>query len=114
MATEKRTEDATETTPSLKRLRRTRAKARSEAKTSKGIFRRIKLTIWQGWLWLLVRAAEASLKQILGVFGLILLIVFIFILNPAEEEPQYGLDHSFAIESPEFISTIAGATNAPF
>ena len=34
-----------------------------------------------------------------------------FLLAPKEEPPRYGLDNSLAIDSPEFLATIAGVTN---
>jgi cardiolipin synthase len=53
-------------------------------------------------------------KRWLLVFGLALLGVAIFLVNPIEESPKYGLDHDFAIESSEFLHSMAGATNTPF
>jgi cardiolipin synthase len=52
-------------------------------------------------------------KRWLLVFGLALLGVAIFLVNPIEESPKYGLDHDFAIESSEFLHSMAGATNTP-
>lgn len=53
-------------------------------------------------------------KRWLLVFGLALLGVAIFLFGPIEEGPKYGLDHDFAIESSEFLPSMAGATNMPF
>jgi cardiolipin synthase A/B len=53
-------------------------------------------------------------KHWLLVFGLALLGVAIFLVNPIEKSPKYGLDHDFAIESSEFLPSMAGATNTPF
>ena len=53
-------------------------------------------------------------KRWLLVFGLALLGVAIFLVNPIEESPRRGLDHDFAIESPEFLPSMAGATSTPF
>jgi len=33
-----------------------------------------------------------------------------FLAVPGERPPQFGLDHEFAIEDPEFLTTMAGAT----
>ena len=53
-------------------------------------------------------------KRWLLVFSLALLGVAIFLVNPIEESPKDGLDHDFAIESSEFLHSMAGATNTPF
>ena len=37
-----------------------------------------------------------------------------YLIAPIESPPQYGLDHEFAVDSPEFLATIAGATGVPF
>ena len=37
-----------------------------------------------------------------------------YLIAPVESPPRYGLDHEFAVDSPEFLSTIAGATGVPF
>lgn len=33
---------------------------------------------------------------------------------PAAEPPQYGLDHEFSVDAPEFITTVAGSSGVPF
>jgi cardiolipin synthase len=33
-----------------------------------------------------------------------------FLITPAEQPPQHGLDHEFAVQDPEFLSTMAGVT----
>lgn len=37
-----------------------------------------------------------------------------YLIAPTAAPPRYGLDHEFSIDSPEFLSTVAGATGAPF
>jgi cardiolipin synthase len=53
-------------------------------------------------------------KRGLLVFGLVLLGGAIFLVNLIEESPRYWLVHDFAIESSEFLPSLAGATNTPF
>jgi cardiolipin synthase len=89
-------------------------KAKAEARGAKGILRRVGRAIRYCWLWVLVRAARATWKHALLVALLTLLGVIFIAMQPAEEEPRYGLNHEFAIESPEFLSTMAGATDTPF
>jgi len=37
-----------------------------------------------------------------------------YLIAPAAPPPRFGLDHEFAVDSPEFLSTVAGASGAPF
>ena len=79
-----------------------------------GLVGRVRWRVWRVWLWLLMRAAEASWKHWLLIGMLALLVVAAFLFNPIEEAPEYGLNHHFGIESAEFLPTISGATDTPF
>lgn len=37
-----------------------------------------------------------------------------YLIAPVESSPRYGLDHEFPVDSPEFLTTLAGATGVPF
>lgn len=37
-----------------------------------------------------------------------------YLIAPVETPPQFGLDHELTVESAEFLTTISGATGAPF
>jgi cardiolipin synthase A/B len=37
-----------------------------------------------------------------------------YLLAPPAPPPRFGLDHEFSIDSPEFVSTVAGASGSPF
>jgi len=37
-----------------------------------------------------------------------------YLIAPQVEPPRFGLDHEFPVDSPEFVSTMAGATGSPF
>ena len=37
-----------------------------------------------------------------------------YLIAPPAAPPRYGLDHEFGIDSPEFLTTVAGATGSPF
>jgi cardiolipin synthase A/B len=75
---------------------------------------RFRSFVWSGWLMLLLQAAELSWKQWFGVIGVLLTVFILWLFRPVEEEPKYGLDHEFAIDSPEFLPSITGATDTPF
>jgi cardiolipin synthase A/B len=49
-----------------------------------------------------------------GCVGLGAMAVVSYLIAPVETSPQFGLDHDLSIESDEFLTTIAGATGAPF
>lgn len=46
--------------------------------------------------------------------GLGAMAIVCYLIAPTESSPRYGLDHEFAVESEEFLSTITGATGVPF
>jgi cardiolipin synthase len=114
MPTGKDVEHTTEDSPLRERLRRTHGRARVKVRSSKGVGRRLRYLIWSGWLWLLLQAAKATWRRILIMAALALVALFVFLTRPIEQEPAYGLDHEFAIESQEFLATITGATDTPF
>ena len=37
-----------------------------------------------------------------------------YLITPVEPPPRFGLDHEFAVDSEEFLDTMAGATGVPF
>ena len=53
-------------------------------------------------------------KRLLGALALAILGIVLYWFTPAEEAPEYGLDHDFAIESEHFRPTMAAATGTPF
>jgi cardiolipin synthase len=89
-------------------------RAELDAKSSKGLGHRLRASVRYGWLWLLVRAARATWKHLILAIAVAFVVAALIVFKPAEEEPGYGLGHEFAIESPEFLATISGSTNAPF
>lgn len=100
--------------PSSRRLRRLLKEARAQRKNANGWWRRLRCAMRSGWLWLLVWAAEATLKKWLAALGVALLLLFaLFFIQQERGDPKFGLSHEFAVESDEFLPSIAGATNAP-
>jgi cardiolipin synthase len=78
------------------------------------LWTRIRRALWAWWLWALVSLAIALADgwERALIAASIALICFVF--KPEEAPPQYNLDHSFDAGSDEFLSTISGATAAPF
>lgn len=99
--------------PSSRRLRALFKQARKQRKSARGWRQRLRRSFRAAWLWLLVRAAEATLKRWLAVLGVAcLLYLALFFAQQEEGSPKLGLTHEFAIESEEFLPSIAGATGA--
>ncbi len=48
-----------------------------------------------------------------GIFGLCMAI-FSYLSAPVETPPRFGLEHDLSIDSEEFLTSVAGATGAPF
>ncbi|HSE96956.1 MAG TPA: phospholipase D-like domain-containing protein [Blastocatellia bacterium] len=94
--------------------RRYKARRRRTVKGIPGWWARLRRLIWSWWLW----AALAAAAYLDGREGTALIFVvaafFFYIFSPREMVSTYGLDHEFEIDSPEFLSTVAGATGAPF
>ena len=113
MKIEEEYETGNATPAALETLRETREEARGSA-PPRGLLGKVRHGVWSAWLWLLVWMAEASWKRWLLVLGLLAFGYVVFLANPIEESPEYGLDHDFGIESEEFIASIVGATDTPF
>jgi cardiolipin synthase len=104
-----------QTTPTpLKELREIKNKAKARRMTLPGMLKRARNLVWIGWLWFLVWLAEWNWKTWTIFIVLLVLTIIAYILVPVEESPKYGLDHDFALDSPEFLPSITGATDTPF
>src|SRR5687767_10949445 len=74
---------------------------------------RARRLFWSWWPWFAAAMwAFADDRFGLGV-GLGAMAVFSYLIAPVETPPRFGLDHDLAVESAEFLTTIAGATGAP-
>jgi cardiolipin synthase len=87
---------------------------RKRRKRAPGAWARARRFIWSWWVWVLAAAAAANAKHWGWAIGFVSVAVLAFLFAPSEKSPTYGLDHDFPIESDEFLSTIAGATDTPF
>jgi cardiolipin synthase len=91
-----------------------RAESSQKTGARTGILSRLRYFIWSLWLLLLIQAAEASWKTWLLIVVIVVVSYVLWIFRPVEEEPKYGLDHEFSIDSNEFLPSMIGATNTPF
>src|SRR5581483_9632114 len=79
-----------------------------------GWWGRLRSLIWSWWLWA-AAAAFFYFNHHSGIALALIITAFLMYLSaPREGSPAYGLDHEFAIESEEFLSTVTGATGAAF
>ncbi|HXG66877.1 MAG TPA: cardiolipin synthase [Blastocatellia bacterium] len=114
MLIEKESEAADRGQPPLEALEQLRDQAQSAGEHVSGFWGRLRHFVWSWWLRALVLAAKATWKRWLAIIGLALFAFLLILLIPVEEEPEYGLDHEFAIESDEFLPSMTGATDTPF
>jgi cardiolipin synthase len=78
------------------------------------LWARVRRVLWSWWLWTalsiwLISDDRWGLATVTTVLALIS-----HLTTPAAEPPKYGLDHEFAIDSPEFLCTTEGASGVPF
>jgi cardiolipin synthase A/B len=59
-------------------------------------------------VWLASRGHEG------WAIGTAIVALYSYLAAPVETPPKYGLDHELSVDSPEFLTTIAGATGEPF
>ena len=78
------------------------------------LWTRVRRLLWSWWLWAALAVLALLADRSYTALGLAFVAVAIYIAAPRERAPTYGLDHDFAIESDEFLNTVAGATGAPF
>ena len=87
------------------------------ARLPKGIlpfWTRARRLLWSWWPWAIVciwAIADARWGWAIGT-GTMALVSYL--IAPAAAPPRYGLDHEFGIDSPEFLTTVAGASGSPF
>jgi cardiolipin synthase len=79
-----------------------------------GFWGRFRLFIWSWWVWALAGIWAAVHGDWGWAAGAAAVAVFCHLATPRDEPPSYGLDHEFAIDSEEFLTSIVGATGVPF
>ncbi len=104
--------------PSLERRRRRRARITIDPlrRSPKGLapfWTRARRLLWSWWPWLLACLYALESREWWWAFGAGLMATISYLIAPIESPPRYGLDHEFGVDSPEFLTTIAGATGVP-
>ncbi len=70
--------------------------------------------LWAWWPWALVSLWGISTERWGWAGGAGIAAFVNYLIEPVESPPRFGLDHEFAVDSEEFLDTMAGATGVPF
>src|SRR5882762_4969107 len=103
--------------PSLDRRRRRPVTIDPLKRAPKGLasfWTRGRKLLWSWWPWLLASLYAIEEAKWGWAIGTAAMATFSYLIAPVESPPRYGLDHEFDVDSPEFLSTIAGALGVPF
>jgi cardiolipin synthase len=98
----------------IPKRRRRRRHRQMRARGVPGIGRRLRRLLWEWWFWFVPAIACAYFQKWGGFYTFVSLMVLALLFEPPEHSPTFGLDHTFSIESEEFLCTISGATDTPF
>ena len=97
-----------------RRYRRSLAPRPPRRRGRRSLWARTRRLLLAWWPWALISLWQFADNDWLAGFGVGLIAVVTYLMTPAESSPVYGLDHEFAVESEEFLDTVAGATGMPF
>jgi cardiolipin synthase len=75
---------------------------------------RARRLFWSWWPWALFSVWAITSGETGWGFGAVAMALFCHLSAPVETPPRFGLEHEIAIESDEFLTSIAGATGSPF
>ena len=71
---------------------------------------RVRRLLWAWWPWAFVAIAALVYDRWVLAASTGAWAAVAFLAVPWERPPQFGLDHEFSVEDPEFLTTMAGAT----
>ena len=89
----------------------------ARSRTPKGVltfWTRARRFFWSWWPWAIVSIWAISDARWGLATGCAAMATVNYLLAPAADPPRFGLDHEFSVESPEFATTMAGASGNPF
>jgi cardiolipin synthase len=92
---------------------RTKLAPKLEHQTPKGrvgLWLRVRRFLLSWWVWAVIAIAATITDHWWWAGGTGLAAFVCFLLTPSERAPQYGLDHQFCVDDPQFILTISGLT----
>ena len=94
-----------------------RYQAAIPSRTPKGVltfWTRGRHLLWSWWPWAIVSIYAIGNAKWGWAIGAGAMALVSYLIAPAAPPPRYGLDHAFAVDSPDFVGTVAGATGCPF
>jgi cardiolipin synthase len=74
----------------------------------------VRRLLWSWWPWALFSVWAFSTDLTAWGIAALVTALFVHLAAPVETCPRFGLDHEMAVESDEFLTSIAGATGSPF
>jgi cardiolipin synthase len=89
----------------------------ARAKAPKGalsFWSRARRLLWSWWPWALVSIWGIGDQRWGWAIGAGAMALVSYLIAPRAAPPRFGLDHAFPVDSPEFVSTVAGASGSPF
>jgi cardiolipin synthase len=89
-------------------------KLKGRPKGRPSLWARLRRVVWWWWPWAVASGVFAYTRQGGWASAAALIALVNYLVAPTEGPPQYGLDHEFAIDSGEFLATVAGACGMPF
>jgi cardiolipin synthase len=75
---------------------------------------RARRLLWSWWPWAIVSIWAIGDARWGWAIGAGAMAMVSYLIAPPTAPPRYGLDHEFAVDSPEFLGTVAGASGSPF
>jgi cardiolipin synthase len=75
---------------------------------------RARRLLWSWWPWSLASVWAFSSDHTGWGIGTLITALFMYLAAPVETPPRFGLDHEMAVDSEEFLTSMAGATGSTF
>jgi cardiolipin synthase A/B len=83
-------------------------------KGTPGFDTRVRRALFSWWPWALLAVWAIGHQAWIWAAGLAAFAFACHVAAPQEQAPRFGLDHDFPVSSPEFLSSLVGATGVPF
>jgi cardiolipin synthase len=75
---------------------------------------RARRLLWSWWPWAFVSIWAIGDSKWGWAIGAGAMALVSYLIAPAAAPPRFGLDHEFSLDSPQFVTTVAGASGSPF
>ena len=75
---------------------------------------RARRLLWSWWPWSLASVWAFSTDHTGWGIGTLATALFMYLAAPVETPPRFGLDHEMAVDSEDFLTSMAGATGSAF